>query len=1171
MSARRSPFRQRLGAIASTLAVTGALLAGVAGPAAAPVAAATPAASSAPGLFASGTTSTTPRTVGTASSPVLATGFTSSVVFSGLDHPTVVRFAGNGLVFVALKSGKIVYFTSLTSSTPHTFADLSPEVDNYWDRGMLGMALSPTFPADPSIYVMYAYDHDPVSDLANPSWAAPVKWNDDCPGSPVPPPPNPPTYWTGPGPTTDGCPGEGRISKLSAVSDGSGGWTMGTETPLVTDDCQQFPSHSVGNLSFGPDGYLYATMGDGASFNNPGDSGGQDYGQWGGTRADQAGHVYTPPNPCGDPTTAVGTAPTAPTAEGGALRSQSVRRTDGPTVLNGTLMRLQTNGAGAPGNPFAASADANAKRILAYGFRNPFRFTFKPGSGTVWVGDVGYNSTEEVDRVAVPDSQTTSNYGWPCFEGNTAGTYYTTTALNLCGSISNTVAPYFTYDHGTCLPSGLACHVTTPPNSGPCDWGDGSVISAMGFYTGSSYPAAYQGALFFGDHARDCIWAMQPGSNGLPDPTKVVKVLSGVAGANCAACPVDLEAGPNGDMFYVDHDGGTINEISYGTPQAVIQSDVTHGAAPLTVHFDGTGSQTSAPPLSYSWDLDGNGTFGDSTSATPTHVYADGTYQVRLRVTDANGVSNTSGPYPITAGDTPPSATITLIDGAAPPAQPTLDGSGNPPPIRPSGVPAFYSVGQDISFQGSASDLEQGTLPAADLSWDVRIYHCPQTGCHTHDLQSFGGVASGHFSAPQHDYPSLLEITLTATDDHGLQDTATVYLYPKSHVLTFQTNPTGLTVTGGDASGPAPVQSTFIEGTGINLVAPPLQTLAGTQYGFVSWSDGGSATHSLSVPAADTTYTARYIPDSRLAGPDRYGTSAAAAAQYPAHQAVVYVASGAQFADAATAAAIAGWQGAPLLLVQPTAIPAAISTQLTRLAPTRIVVLGGTAAISAGVFDQLKAFTTPTTGQVTRAAGADRYATAVDLAETTFTSPVDTVVVVDGQDFPDAVSAAPLAALDQGPVLYVQPDAIPSSVDAALLNVLKPTHIVIVGGTAVVSGAVADRLVATYLGGDASRLTRLAGADRYATAEQVALQVAGGSSPAAVYVASGLSFPDALTGAALAASLGDPVLLAKPSTPLPAGTAAGMAAMKPQAVIVMGGSSALSDAVLIALPAASAP
>ncbi|HXX61494.1 MAG TPA: cell wall-binding repeat-containing protein [Candidatus Sulfotelmatobacter sp.] len=1166
MPARRSPFRQRLIASAMVLAIASAMLAGVAGPAAAPALAATPVTPPDPGLFATGSTSAEPRTVSPDATTTAADGFVDTAVFTGLDHPTVVRFAANGVVFVAEKGGQIVDYTSVASDTPHLFADLSAEVDDYWDRGLLGMALAPDFPSDPSVYVMYTYDHDPVHDLGNPDWDAPAQWNDACPGTQVLDPPAPP-YYTGPGSTTDGCPAQGRIARLTAASDGNGGYvSTGPETVLLTDDCQQFPSHSVGNLAFGPDGYLYASMGEGSSFLNPG-AGGEDYGQYGGTQADQAGHVYTPANPCGDPTTAVGTAPSAPTAEGGALRAQSVRRTDGPTVLNGTLMRLQTNGAGAPGNPYAASPDANAKRILAYGFRNPFRFAFKPGSTDVWVGDVGYNSWEEVDRVSVPDTKTTANYGWPCVEGNQQDTYYTDTTLDLCSPQPTSVAPYTVYNHGACVPSGSACHTTSPSPPGPCDWQDGSVISAVAFYEGATYPSAFHGALFFGDHSRDCIWAMQPGANGLPDPTKIVTVLSGAAGANCIACPVDLEAGPNGDMFYVDHDGGRIDEISYGVPEAVISSDVTYGAAPLTVHFDGSGSETSAPPLTYSWDLDGDGTFGDSTSATPTKVYADGTYHVRLRVTDANGVSNTSAPLTIAAGDTPPTASITLIDGSPPPAQPTLDTNGDPPPIQPAGVPPFYSVGQDISFAGSASDNEQGTLPAAALSWDVHIYHCPQAGCHTHELQSFAGVASGHFSAPQHDYPSLLEITLTATDDHDLQDTTTVYLYPKAHTVTLQSDPTGLTLSGGDVSAPAPFVDTFIEGSTISLVAPPLQTSGPTQYGFVAWSDGGAASHSVVVPSGDTTYTARYIPDARLAGPDRYGTSAAAAAQYPAPQAVVYVASGTEFPDAAAAAALAGQQHAPLLLVQPTAIPAAISTQLTRLAPARIVVLGSSGAVSEAVFNQLKAFTTPAAGQVSRAAGPDRYATAAGLAEAVFPGHVDTVVVANGLNFPDAVSAAPLAALLGAPVLYVQPTAIPSFVRDALVDVLTPTHIVIVGGVSAVSAA-----VATDLGEIAgSTPIRYGGADRYATAELIAAQVAGGSHPSAVYVASGVNYPDAITGASLAASLGDPVLLAMPSTPLPASTAAGMAAMKPDAVVVMGGSGALSDAVLVALPAASAP
>ncbi len=280
----------------------------------------------------------------------------------------------------------------------------------------------------------------------------------------------------------------------------------------------------------------------------------------------------------------------------------------------------------------------------------------------------------------------------------------------------------------------------------------------------------------------------------------------------------------------------------------------------------------------------------------------------------------------------------------------------------------------------------------------------------------------------------------------------------------------------------------------------------------------------MTAPASNPTYSVRYIPTSRLAGPDRYGTSAAAAALYPAHQAVVYVASGTDFPDAAAAAAIAGQQHAPMLLVEPTAIPSSISTQLTRLAPNRIVVLGGEAAVSASVFDQLKAFTSPTPDQVTRAPGADRYATAADLADSVFASGVGTVVVVSGLGFADAVSAAPLAALDGAPVLYVEPGSVPTSVQDALHDTLKPTHIVIVGGLAAVSQAVADSLHALT----GVTPSRVAGADRYATAEQVALQVAGGAHPAAVYVASGLAFPDALTAAVLAGSAGDPVLLAGP-------------------------------------------
>ena len=263
-------------------------------------------------------------------------------MLSGLTNPTVLQFAPDGRIFVGQKNGVIKVFQSLTDTNPVTFADLSGKVDDYWDRGLLGMALPPNFPTDPYVYVLYAYDA-PIGGTA-------PTWNDACP--------------TPPGPTTDGCLVSGRVSRLQI----SGNVMTGSEQVLINDWCQQFPSHSIGTLLFGRDGYLYVTGGDGASFNNV------DYGQYGSTYAgDQA-------NPCGDPPGAVGTALSPPGAEGGALRSQSVRRTDGPATLDGAVLRIDpATGAGVPGNPFFSSPDANARRIVAYGLRNPFRITQRPG------------------------------------------------------------------------------------------------------------------------------------------------------------------------------------------------------------------------------------------------------------------------------------------------------------------------------------------------------------------------------------------------------------------------------------------------------------------------------------------------------------------------------------------------------------------------------------------------------------------------------------------------------------------------------------------------------------------------------------------------------------------------------------------------------------------------
>ena len=161
----------------------------------------------------------------------------------------MVRFATDGRIFVAEKRGVIKVFDSLADTTPTVFADLNVNVYNFWDRGLLGMALDPNFPADPYVYVLYTYDHELGSTAPAPRWGTPGVYSDPCPSPP--------------GPTADGCVVSGRLSRLQA----SGNVMTGPEQVLVEDWCQQYPSHSIGTVEFGRDGALYASGGDGASFN----------------------------------------------------------------------------------------------------------------------------------------------------------------------------------------------------------------------------------------------------------------------------------------------------------------------------------------------------------------------------------------------------------------------------------------------------------------------------------------------------------------------------------------------------------------------------------------------------------------------------------------------------------------------------------------------------------------------------------------------------------------------------------------------------------------------------------------------------------------------------------------------------------------------------------------
>jgi glucose/arabinose dehydrogenase/PKD repeat protein len=727
----------------------------------------------------------------------LPPGFQEEIVFAGFTEPTAVRFSSDGRVFVAEKSGLIKVFDSLADTTPTVFADLRTNVHNYWDRGMLGLALDPNFPANPWVYVLYAYDAA-IGGTA-PRWGSVGGTFDGCP--------------TPPGPTDDGCVIAGRLSRLQAL----GNTMTGAEQVLIEGWCQQYPSHSVGSLAFGADGALYVSGGDGASFNFV------DYGQDG-----------SPVNPCGDPPGGVGGTMSPPTAEGGALRSQDVRTPGDPVSLNGAILRVDpATGAGLPGNPMASSSDPNARRIVAYGLRNPFRITTRPGTNEVWIGDVGWGDWEEINRLIDPASEPVDNFGWPCYEGDGRQGGYDAANLNICENLyaagtGAVVGPYLRYHHNDLV----------VPND-VCPRGGSSIAgTSFAFSSGGSYPSEYRSALFFADYSRRCIWAIPAGSNGLPDLSKMRTFVGG------AAQPVDVQIGPGGDLFYVDL-GGTVRRIRYFSqnqpPSAVATADPTNGPAPLTVAFDGTASSDpDGDALTYAWDLDGDGAFDDATTATAGYTYTQpGTFTAGLRVTDPSGASAIA-PVTISAGNAPPAAEIDT------PAAGTT-----------------WKVGDVIAFSGHATDAQQGTLPASALTWSLVLQHCP-SNCHEHVLQTFSGASGGSFVAPDHEYPSHLELRLTATDAGGLTDTRTRQLDPQTVDLTFNTNPSGLTLAVGSMSAPTSFTRTAILGSTLSISAPSPQASGGTTYEFVSWSDGGAQTHNV-VANASGSYAAMY--QVRLGGP----------------------------------------------------------------------------------------------------------------------------------------------------------------------------------------------------------------------------------------------------------------------------------------------------------------
>lgn len=301
---------------------------------------------------------------------------------------------------------------------------------------------------------------------------------------------------------------------------------------------------------------------------------------------------------------------------------------------------------------------------------------------------------------------------------------------------------------------------------------------------------------------------------------------------------------------------------------------------------------------------------------------------------------------------------------------------------------------------------------------------------------------------------------------------------------------------------------------------------------FGEWNnDGANFVHRVFLWGEDGYRQREFFPAlSRLSGANRYEVAAEISRRaFPLSprsdadkRRYAILVSGESFADALAGGPLATAYGAPILLTSPKALPAATASELARLKVTDVFVLGGNASVSAAVEKRLAG--TGVVKRVVRLGGHDRYATAQSIAKQLRHKagrPAG-VFVVSGQVFADGLAAGSVAAARSWPVLLVRESNVPTPTAAALTSA-GASNTIVVGGPATVS----DKVLAALPGA-----VRVAGADRYETAEKVAVLGLDGSSQlpptlttGRILVATGEVFPDALTGSAFAARVRGPLLL----------------------------------------------
>jgi glucose/arabinose dehydrogenase len=639
----------------------------------------------------------------------LPSGFNDQLFLGGWNQVVGFTFDANGRMFVWEKAGKVwIVENGVKKNQP--FIDISEEVGDWRDFGLVGFTLDPNFISNGNVYLLYVVDRHHLLKYGTSQYSATTN-----------------EYYNAT---------IGRITRYTATSNSNFsqidyntrkvllGETKSTGMSILHE------SHGVGQIAFGTDGTLLASLGDGASYASA-DQGSASETYW--QQALNDGIITSQENV-------------------GAYRCQMLNS------LSGKIIRIDpNNGDGLPSNPYwnANSPRSAQSRVWARGLRNPYRFAIKTGTGSpdrndgnpgiFFVGDVGWNTKEELNLLTTKGQ----NFGWPSYEGMDIQSAYN----NSTYKPSTFDRPKLDWRGGSAARGFINDAVTNVGSGSLLGTSFGGNASTGGFwYTGSSFPAEYKNTYFHADYGGG--WIRNISFDDNLNPKQVKNFVADGSGPI-----VFLGQQPFQDaLLYVKYPG-EIRRITYTQsgnkfPTAIASSDKSFGVAPLIVQFNG--DQSYDPEngnLNYLWE------FGDgstSTLANPQKTFTAITntaYNVKLTVTD-NGGAKSSTTLLISPNNTPPVINSSTLND----------------------INTFQVSGKTyLTLDCSASDNESAETQLS-YSWQVALYHNE----HNHPEPPINQKTTSTVISPVgcDGATYWYRITLTVKDVQGLSTVLSKDIYP---------------------------------------------------------------------------------------------------------------------------------------------------------------------------------------------------------------------------------------------------------------------------------------------------------------------------------------------------------------------------------------------------------